>query len=573
MSDYVVRARFVVKDDSGDGMKSAGDKVEGLRSSIFDLGSTVTRVLGALGVSVGLGTLARGIISLNGGLQEANAGMATLLSANYGMEGIEALKLARGIVGDLRKDAAVGVGELSDYMGGLQTIMGPGLRTGASLQQLRELTRNMLTAGNALRGQEGMGLAAFDVQQALMGQVGDRTTPIVMQALGAAGITADAFRKLRPEERIGTLNSAFGVFAEGAKLMGQTWGAQMSTFQDQLKELARTATSPLFDRWSEQLKRANEWLAKNQDRLEAIAGKIGDKLVALWDHLVERAGTYATLVGAAGTAPMFRGAGAGLMAGTAAGAGMLERGRLGLAKFLFPAQTAYFMGGGGMSGAGAGASALFGSLGQLLSKLAWPLAIVTTAFLAIKGALTEFQGPTLFLLAQWEHLMNGLTLLGDSFGMLTAKGSVLNLVGAGLVGLAGILVWVLDKGVRIIGVFVAGLGVFFRLIGENMRRLATGEWAGANAANMAILRGGQMQIAALMAKNAALDAIKPKPEEPLGTPDAYGGNNTIINGDVNVHQTVNTRMGHREIAGAFDLLIERTNRYRRQAVRRPAPAW
>jgi len=585
----VVRARFVVSDESGTGVTGATQRVEGLRSSVFSLGSTVTRVLGALGVSVGFGAFARGVIGLNGELQQANAGMATLLSANYGMKGIEALGLAKSIVSDLRRDAAGGAGELRDYIGSFQTILGPGLRTGANVQQLRELNRNALAAGFALRGQEGMGLAGFDVQQALTGQVGDRTTPIVMQALGAAGITADAFRKLRPEERVDALNRAFSTFAEGVSLMGQTWDAQASTFKDHLKELARTATSPLFDRWSEQLRKANEWLTKNQDRLEEIAGRVGGKLVRLWDHLISQAGTYAALVGAATFAPVAGGLARGGF-GAAAGAGALGAGG-GLIGMLrgawgwmvssatqigqaaswganLPGRVGVIgrVAGGAAAGLGE-AGGILGAFGQLLGKLALPLAIVTTAFLAVKGALTEFQAPTMFLAQQWGRLMESLTMLGASFGLLTDKGSVLNLIGAGLVFAVGGLIWALDKGIRVLAIFVVGLGVVFRLIGENMRRILTGDFAGANAANMLILEEGRGQISAMLAKDAALSAIKPKAEEPPKPPGA------ARQPDINIDKVeiqINTRAGHREIAGAFDLLVERTNRYRRQAVRRPA---
>jgi hypothetical protein len=167
--------------------------------------------------------------------------------------------------------------------------------------------------------------------------------------------------------------------------------------------------------------------------------------------------------------------------------------------------------------------------------------------------------------------MGSLALLGDSFGMLTGEGSVLNLIGAALVFTLGGVVHIVDKVVRVFAVLTVGLGYVFRVIGMNLRRLVTGNWKGSVIANQILADEAKAVIGPL------LDAAMRGPKwdqgkfTPPEVPTDRDNNNTYID-TVNINQTVNTRMGHREIAGAFDLLIERTNRYRSQARRVAVPA-
>lgn len=586
MSDtegYTIRARIRVDDAAGTGAASVGQKLknieaEGQRVS-FSLSSMLQKAFLFAGGASGLGMLAKGIVGLNAPLQEASYGMATLLSAQTGVGINQALGVAKSLVGDLRKDAAAGAGELSNYTEGLQMLLGPGLGAGASLQQIRELNRLALGAGFALRGQEGLRYAPMDIQQALTQGTGDRTTPIVNQALNAVGMSQAAFNKLDPAKKIEALTKAFQAFGPGVELMGKSWSAQMSTLQDKLKGIGAAVTAPLFDRWSEQLGKVNGWLTKNADQMGEIADRWGGKLVALWDHLVRQAGTYAALVGAAAVAqnlPAISGSAKSAYGAVQGGMGVLGaalKDPLGLEKTL-------------AVGLGQSAAGLTGGVGPLLEGLsaglnavAAPLIVVTAGFLAVKGAMSEFPETLAFVAVQAGYLWQSLQDLGDSFGMLTDPGSPLNLLGAALIGIFGGVVWAGTQVVKIFASLVTGLAVVLSTVAYGLKSLvmlANGDYSGASIAS-------DMAAAALVKGQDQLSKIW------MGTPekekfDWQGPTQDLagklpknkpppinINGPVKFELKTEQNTDPARVMSAFSEGVDRLSRFATQSRRRTVP--
>jgi len=458
--DYVISARIVARDASDAGATSAERRLDRVERRGLSVGRTLQGVFAGLAGAAGVGRLAQGIVGLHSTMQEAEAGMATLLAANQGVGINQALGTARGLVQGLTADAASGAGELGNYMQGLQSMLGPGLGLGATIEQLRELNRNALGAGFALRGQEGLSLAPMDVAQALSGQVGERTTPIVNQALRASGQTLESFRALAPERRVEALNRAFQSFAPGVELMGRSWSAQMSTLFDQSRSLARLVTRPLFDRWSEQLEAANGFLRDNRDGLEAIATRWGPRLVSMWDTLIERAGTYAQITAAAGAVHLL---------GGASGVGAIGQRLAGGATRVVSTAGAAAGAGGGIAGLFTAARAGLTPLVQAAGRLAGPLALVTLLVTGVTGAFQEYTGVAQFVMDQGAGLWESLVQLGESFASLSGEGSALNIVGAGLLGTVGALAWGLARIVDVASLAVLAVGALVRAVGHMVR--------------------------------------------------------------------------------------------------------
>ena len=326
---FEVRTQFVI-DGQVPGLAGVNRRLDGISNRVTGLGRDITRMIGGAFATVaggaGLAALTRGVVGLHTEVQNAELGIGSLINALTGTDMARSLGMARTQLAGLRQDAARGAGELSDYTQGFQTIMGPALAAGANMEQIRRLTRLSLTAGFALRGQEGLRLATSDVQQALTAGVGDRTTPIVNQALRSVGVTNAAFNAMAPERRLATLERAFGSFGEAAEVMGQTWDAQAATLRDGVKDLARTLTQPLFERWTGQLSNVNDWLVRNHEQLERTARLLGDKIVSGYDGLLGNAGGLgaagAGLVGAGGAARVGGGVLAAIGGGATAGLGV-----------------------------------------------------------------------------------------------------------------------------------------------------------------------------------------------------------------------------------------------------------
>lgn len=580
---YTVVARLVAEDATGPGATSAGKHIDDVDKKARGAGRSITGFFDRIGTRLamlaggyGIGRFIGGMIRVNSELETATSGMATLYSAMTG-EGITAsLGRARGTLAGLREDARKGVGELQDYIGGFQAILGPGLTAGVGQDKLRALTRNALAAGFALRGQEGLKLAPMDLQQALTAGVGDRTTPIVMQALKAAGVTQAAFNKLDTASKIESLNEAFARFAPGVELMGKSWAAQFSTLQDNLRELFRSVTKPLFDRWKDQLVKVNDWLDHNKDRLADIVNVWGERLVKLWDHLIRQAGTYAAIVAAAAVAPHVPAIG---QAAKGAGGRVRGIGSKVWAGIKDPLGFSAMFGGavGSTGGTTTGIFAMLRGAGAALSKLAWPLALVTTAFLALKGGLSEYPATLAYLGAAWGRLMGALGMLGEAFGMLTGKGSVLNIVGAALAFVLGGIADVVGVVIRGVASLVVGLGVAAGIIGELAKGLfflGTGQWLKAKDAFTGIVdvaTKGNDKLTKIWADWAApKKAGEDAPETP--TPPVPKNDHSVHIGTVNVAVKAEVNEDPARIARGFDEMLQRVNLYRTQVRRLPLPS-
>lgn len=289
-----------------DGLAQARTEASAMKGAFSDIGKTlkdslfsVRNVMAGGLVTAGLAQAATGLVGLNSTLEQSSLSIATLFNVNNVYKFSDALVAAKGTFTDLRADAAAGLGELQDYLGVYQQILSPSLQTGASLDGIRQLNKLLVAGGFALRGKEGPQLAGFDVQQALTTGVGQRTTPIVNQALQAIGVTTEAFNALAAPERFQMLLKAFQAFEPAIAAQSKSWEGVSSTFRDTVKEVAASATQPLFVRWTQDLIRVNEWLGHNGAELERIEAKVGGALVAVWERSIELVRNWRTELQAA----------------------------------------------------------------------------------------------------------------------------------------------------------------------------------------------------------------------------------------------------------------------------------
>jgi hypothetical protein len=588
--DYVISGRIIVQDASSPGAASAQRNLEAVERKATSVGASIMGSLGKafafLGGTALLGGAARGMIGLNSEIEVARSGLAGLFSAQTGMPIVDAMKVARVELKGLREDAARGVGELSNYLETYQGIVGVALPLGATTAQMRELTKNTLAAGFAMQGDRGLINAPIDIQQALTGAVGDRTTPIVMAALRAAGMSAESFRALRPEERVNALNEAFQKFGPAVALMGQSWSAQSSTFTDNVKEIARLVTAPLFDRWTASLRAANTWIDEHRGTITEIAETWGARLLRIWDHLLDNARSYLTLLTAAAAvqaAPVVA-SGARAVAGGAMAAGGAVRAGFAGVNWRDPFGLGALFGGnmglGSAAGAAAAPAAASMGLGKLLSaasRLAGPVALVATGFLAIQGAMAEFPGVMAFVADAGRYVVESFGALGTAFGTLTAEGSALNLVGAALLGTFGGLGYVLGGLIRGVGALAVGLGAVLQVIGDGLKAIyyvATGNFAAASQISVTDrLTAANEQIGAILfGDQSGNNGVQGEQTNAAGLTAAdlakKAGGNTYI-GTVNMNLKTEQNADPARVMIAFEEGTDKLRRFPTQAKRLP----
>lgn len=586
-ADFIIKGRLVVDGGNMPGVRQAQQQLDGFERRALGIGARLRRMFGMLAGAAGVGVAVRGVLRLHTELEEARVGMATLLSGQTGMRMTQALQTARGLVQGLNKDAATGVGGLQDYTAALQMMMGPGLSGGATLEQLRELTRTSLAAGFAMRGSAGLQQAPMDIVQALTSGVSDRQTPIAMAALQALGTSTADFRQLSMMDKIETLTRAFGQFEEGVEAMGKTWSAQSETFLDTIRRLIRSVSRPLFDHWKDSLQRVNDWLDRNESMLESITTRWGERMVRLWDHLVDQAGTYAALVAASAVAPavpqlMRGGPGGGLRDG------LLRRiigtGAMGVGTFR------------GAGGGVAGTKAVLGGLGGVLRglggaamRMAGPLAIVSALFIGLKGALAEYPQVTQFAIGAGLMLLDSVGALGDSFAMLSDEGSLLNLVGAILIGTLGGLALAAQVVVRAVASLTLAVGVLFRWVGALFKAAGLVQIGRFGAARAALNQGfrptmdgrDRDQLTEIWSGfTPTLSATLKRAEERSGegnkVPDPprarEKGGDTNFHGPITIEIKAERLEDPGQVARSFEMIAAKLKRNSLQARRIPSPA-
>jgi len=582
VDSYVIRARIVAEDATAPGARSAVRRIKDVEreaeSASSKIGGLFGRAFALIGGAAVFGGAVRGIVGLNAEAQNARFTLASLFSANTGDTMTASLRIAKGELGTLREMAAVGAGELSDYSGAFGTLFLPLRNAGADLDRINKLIGQTVAIG-ALegRGSEGMALAAFDVQQAMTVGLGQRTTPIINKVIAGIGETTESFNALSKEARMAVLETAFKRYDGAITAMGATWEARMSTFRDNIKGIARTLTEPLFERWSTGLSNANAYLAKNKDQLKEIAEKWGSRLVRVWDHLVERAGTYAAIVAATGAllvAPSI----AGSVKGTRGAIGTTVSNAYQNARFLSANA------GGGAAAFAAGGKGFLSVIGQALSKIAIPIAIVTTAIFALKGGLEEYPGVLLFIKDQAKALMDTFGTLSDSFALVTGHASALNMVGAVLGGVFGALLWVVDKVVIGIGLLVAGFSAFLGVLGGTLKALfgfLTGDSGlgkrGLTEAQRSVESSGQTISDLLFGKNNnGIFGEQTGPNgETLGAngmPVNKGGDTNVNIANMKVEVKAEANADPARVAVAFGEVLNHVTKYRTQGKRIPGMA-
>ena len=567
-----IKVRIVVDDKpAAAGLNKVDRRIDKTARRAKKAGNSISRIFGtafaAIGGTAVFGMAAKGIIGVHTEVQNAEGAIASLISALMKVPISDGLAHSRKMVQLLNDDAAKGVGALEHYTGAFQMLLAPATAAGASLEQVRDLTKQSLTAGFAIQGTKGLKFGPMDIVQALGKGLNGIITPVANRVVETTGMDADAFNKLSTAKRMEVLMKGFGNFEAGAALMGQSFDAQADTFTDKIKKTVRVMTVPLFNRWTNQLKSINLWFERNEKKIERIADVWGPRLVSMWDTLIKKAGTYAAII-----------AGASLMhIAQPGGFSMPKKGAI----------SGFF--GKGVMGVGGGImGAIKGVLGSI-TRVAGPVAVLALAFTALQGAIYEYPALLAMLGYAGMELMGALSSLGTAFGSLTGQGSLLNLVGGFLLITLTGLTHVLTFVVKIVATVVEVFGMLFALLGNMLKILwgfisfGWGKVTGGDTKEARKLFEGSKQ-AQRDRTSAGVEAIKEiwrgardaasKADAAKGMPNAalapLSNNTTNINvNKVNVTVRSEVNADPARVATAFDVILSDLQRAATQAKRRP----
>lgn len=246
-------------------------------SKMYDIGSAAAKV----GIAGALGLATYGVLKYNNELEKTRIQLGALFNAGGASQGIyNGMDMAGSVMKQMRKDAAALPGEFTDLMGIMTMIATPGLRAGASVDQLRSLSAQAMATGATV----GMPLdqVAREFAMLIEGRAGGHNV-FGMRAAGLSGERAEEFNKLAPDERLKRIGTELARFAPAIEVYKTSFDGMSTTLVDNAKSLLGKVTEPIFGRVKSSLMFINDWFDGNETFLKTKADAIGSRLAYAFD--------------------------------------------------------------------------------------------------------------------------------------------------------------------------------------------------------------------------------------------------------------------------------------------------
>lgn len=246
-------------------------------NSASGLGSALQAVTGAL---AGFGALRMGkslFVDFNSSIEQSNIGLAAQEMMLKGGTWDAAMQHANTLFGDYQQVAKASVGETKDFLEMHQQLAGSAMKAGMSMKQVEDLTIGATIAAAAF-GRESREVG-LDVQQMLAGTVGARDR-FAQMMLASQHITQDAFNKMPASQRAKVTMAAMNdpSLKAAAKQMEGTYAGVVSTLKDNLSIAMAKIGLPLFKGITAEIKKWNEWIDKNPEKIRQFAADFSDAL-------------------------------------------------------------------------------------------------------------------------------------------------------------------------------------------------------------------------------------------------------------------------------------------------------
>lgn len=274
---YDVRVKYRLDDQASRPMKGIGKRANSLSKSL--------KRLVAIGVAgFGFKSLVKHTIGFNRELDSTKKSLATVIQLMDKDTSTRAEGLTKSsmLMAQLREDAKQSAGTFQEMTDFAKQIAPPVLAAGASMEELRELTKGSVVAASAFGIRADV--AALDIRQAL-GKGLNKRDPFGSMLLDSIGMTTDAFNQLDKVSRMKTLQKAFDqpAIRAAAKEYQTSFEGTFSTFKSSLQEFGGKVGSKLFAKLTTELIKVNKWFTANSARVDDFASSLADGMVTAFN--------------------------------------------------------------------------------------------------------------------------------------------------------------------------------------------------------------------------------------------------------------------------------------------------
>jgi hypothetical protein len=286
---YHVNVTYGVRDRASKGFRNIERSASRAAKSTSTLDSAMRRLMIAGGALVGFRTAKKWLVDYNSELESAKIAMSGLLQLNMGGEFATNQERANKLIRQFQDDAKASVATTKDFVEFAGMITGPLTRAGASMEQLRNLTKSGVVASRAMGIEAGM--AALDIEQAVSGTLKSRdrfARAIIEPFLKSQGVTKDftetwnEFVRTSPAKAVEELTRALNqpAIAQMAKAQEKSWAGMTSTLEDNIQRALGKVGLPLMQAMAAEFEKLNKWFSTNPQRVNEIAKELAESLVS-----------------------------------------------------------------------------------------------------------------------------------------------------------------------------------------------------------------------------------------------------------------------------------------------------
>ena len=224
--------------------------------------SSIRSLLPAIGMAAAGMAAKKAFVDFNSSIEQSVISMAAIQKMFKGGDWQDQMQVASGLVEHYQQVAKASVGETRDFIEMHKGIAASAYQAGASLDDLKEITKGAVIASSAM-GESAI-VSAMDLKQALSKGVSVRDR-FMVNLLASQKMTAAQFNKLTKEQRVETLKKLLTAdwIKDAAKQMEFSFEGVLSTLKDTLSITFGKIGLPLFKQITEQIKQWNVWLEKN----------------------------------------------------------------------------------------------------------------------------------------------------------------------------------------------------------------------------------------------------------------------------------------------------------------------
>lgn len=272
-------------------------KLDALARSAREAGGAtdyLKRGIEMLGVGLGIEQAKHRFIDFNSEVQNAKISLSTMLQGNYGVRWDQATAGAESLYSEFQRFSQltpVTTQEMLEFGRGVAVATA---QAGGRIKDITNITEQGVVAAKAL-GMESS-YASLELTEMLMGNV-SRRMRFAQQILGFAKMDEKEFKALSAGQRMNVIEKVLNSDAmkNATTAFSTSFSGVVSTLEDKLQILLGKVGLPLFKAITAEVSHWNEWLEKNQARVDKIVHQVGEGLVTgfryvkdaaafLWDH-------------------------------------------------------------------------------------------------------------------------------------------------------------------------------------------------------------------------------------------------------------------------------------------------